>query len=63
MSNKPQLEWSLSQLAQVVPTSLEAVLSDIINRLDKVEFALGLRSSPPSGDFLPGDDLTSGEGK
>ena len=62
MPDKPQLQWSLSQLTQVDPQSLEGVLTDILDRLNKVEFALGLRSSPPSGDFHPGDNLTTGEG-
>ena len=58
MHDKPQLQWRLDQLAQVVPDSLEEVLTSIIDRLDRIEFTIGIRSNPPSGDFLPSDNLT-----
>jgi len=58
MPDTPVLLWKLTSTVEVDQQSLEAVLTTIIDRLNRVEFALGLRSSPPSGNFYPGDDLT-----
>jgi hypothetical protein len=38
--------------------TVNATLLDMCKRLDRLEFILGLRCSPPSGNFYPGDDLT-----